>query len=92
MWLFFFNCVLAVMWLSVFFLVVPWVGLQYVNVTFPGHSVTHFLFLILTHCLERFINKTAVSHELFITTPIFATTCDFQRCAILTSVDSKEPV
>ena len=39
------------------FLMVPCVGLRSVNVTFPGHSVTRFLFVILTPCRERLINS-----------------------------------
>ena len=40
----YFNCLLAVMWLFVFslFLMVPWVGVQYVVIAFPGHTRLNF--------------------------------------------------
>ena len=52
-WLLYCNCVVAVCVMCLF-LMVPWVGLQSVIVTFPGH--THlFVSILVLHSLNMFL-------------------------------------
>ena len=43
----YFNCVVAVCVLC-FFLTVPWIGLQFVIVAFPGHTLLIFVSVKMT--------------------------------------------